>query len=150
MHRPRLILGSLDAIEAALGDELRRWKAVDPLAPPLLLVGDVLIGNYLRRRLARLAGGHVNLPVMTPGHLARLLGEPALLAKGRTPLPAGGQHLLAEEIALGAGGYFAPVRQAPGFAQALGRLFRELREAGVDPEGLRAAVSRKRDRKSVV
>lgn len=141
MHRPRLILGSLDAIEAALGDELRRWKAVDPLAPPLLLVGDVLIGIYLRRRLARLAGGHVNLPVMTPGHLARLLGEPALLAEGRTPLPAGGQHLLAEEIALGAGGYFAPVRQAPGFAQALDRLFRELREAGVDPEGFRAAVS---------
>ncbi|MDI3339805.1 MAG: PD-(D/E)XK nuclease family protein [Sphaerobacter sp.] len=141
MHRPRLVVGSLAAIEAALGEELRRWTAVDPLAPPLLLVGDGQIGVYLRRRLARLVGGHVNLPVRTPGQLALQLGEPALLDAGRAPLPAGGTRLLEEEVALGAGGYFAPVRQAPGFAQALGRLFRELREAGVEPEGFRAAVA---------
>src|SRR5690606_14283468 len=89
-----------------------------------------------------LVGGHVNLPVLTPGQLARLLGEPALLVAGRAPLPVGGHRLLDEEVALGAGGYFAPVRHAPGFAQALGRLLGELREAGVDPEGLRTAVPR--------
>lgn len=136
MIQPRLVLGSLPAIEAALAGEIRAWKARDPLDLPLILVGNAPIRVYLRRRLAHEAGGHVGLRLVTPGELARMLGEPAALAAGRAPLPRGGERILVEEVALGADGYFAPVAGAPGFVQSLQRLFRELRQAGVDAAAL--------------
>lgn len=138
--QPRLVTGELAAIEHALAAEVRAHRAEDPLAPLVVLIGGTLLRPYLQRRIARATGGHLNLTMLTPAELALRLGEPAMVAAGRSPLPALATRVLAGEIARGARGYFKPVAHTPGFANALHRLFRELAQAGVEPEALRAAA----------
>lgn len=140
MPPPRVILGTPAALEDGLAREVQEWKQRDPLVMPLVLVGGTLLRPYLRRRLAHLVGGHVNLRFLTLGNLARELGEAPLAASGRQPLPRVAARVLAGELAAGASGYFEPVAQAQGFAPALERLFRELAEAGVGPAELRRAA----------
>ncbi|HEY8490021.1 MAG TPA: PD-(D/E)XK nuclease family protein [Dehalococcoidia bacterium] len=148
MIPPRLVLGPLAALEPALAAEVRAWKARDPLELPVVLVANTLVGRYLRRRLGHAAGGHVGLRCLTFHEVALLTGAPALIAAGRRPLPRFGRQVLAEEVAAAATGDLATVAQTPGFAAALERLFRELLQAGVEPESLRGALppsSRNRD-----
>ena len=141
MSPPRLILGPPAALESALATAVREHKARKPLAPLTILVGETLLRPYLRRRLAVLAGGHVNLKLVTVGELALALGEPSLVARGREPLPFLGDRILAQQVASAARGYFFPVAHTPGFAAALYRLFRELRQADVSPEAFAAGAS---------
>jgi hypothetical protein len=69
------------------------------------------------------------------------LGEPLLIAAGRTPITPLADRALAEEVARGAGSYFEPVRETPGFANALHRLFGELRAASVTSAQLASAAT---------
>ena len=130
----RLVLGPAAQLEAALAERIRAARSAEPLAPVVVLIGGVLQRPYLARRLADELGGHVNVLLLTPGELGVTLGEPALVAQGRRPLPVLGERVLVAELARRTDGYFAPVAETPGFADALRRLFHELRREGVTPE----------------
>ena len=62
-----------------------------------------------------------------------------MIRAGRKPLPPLATRVLVGEVAREARGYFRPVAHTPGFADSLHRLFRELAQAGLSPEGFRAA-----------
>ena len=75
-----------------------------------------------------------------PSDFALALGERAMVASGARPLPPLGDRVVAREVAAEHDGYFAPVRDTPGFGDALHRLFRELRGAGYDAASFASAV----------
>ena len=86
-------------------------------------------------------GGWINIHIVTFAELGLKLGEPALVAEGRRPLPRLAAQVLAHEVARRSGTYFKPVADTPGFALALQRLFQELRQAGIEPASLSEAVA---------
>jgi len=145
--RPRLITGAPAALECALAREVRAAKAGDPLAPVTVLVGGTLLRPYLSRRLVELMGGHLGVSFVTPAELGLLLGERALAGAGRRPLRPLGERVLVEMVAAEASGHFGPVAGTPGFAAALGRLFRELRQAGLSAAQVSRAMARGRSQK---
>src|SRR4051794_35383665 len=63
----RLVAGSRGALERRLADEVRAKRERDLLAPLPIVVGGTLMRPYLRRRLALLSGGHLNVRLMTVG-----------------------------------------------------------------------------------
>ena len=136
-----VITGAPSALDAALAAEVRRHKADDPLAPITVVTGGTLLRPFLRARLATLLRGHINVRVVTPAEIALRLGEPALIAAGRTPITPLADRALAQEVARRAQSYFEPVRETPGFANALHRLFGELRAACVSAERLAGAAT---------
>jgi hypothetical protein len=91
---------------------------------------------FLERWPAARLGGHANVRILMPGDLALLLGAPALVASGRPALPPLADRVLLAQVARSHTGYFEPVAEAPGFAEALYRLVRELKAAGYDLSGL--------------
>src|SRR5687767_3799308 len=139
--RARLVVGAPTALEQALAEEVRRHKGDDPLAPVTILVGNTLLRPYLRLRLAELLGGWINIDFLTFADLGEKLGEMPLILDGRLPLPPLAERVISRQVALGAGGYFEPVTEAPGFGQALQRLFGELRQAGITPGSLNEATA---------
>src|SRR5579862_5692082 len=93
-----VITGVPSALDAALAAEIRGHKAEDPLAPLTVVTGGTLLRPFLRARLATLLGGHINVRVVTPAELALRLGEPALIAAGRTPIAPLADRALAQEL----------------------------------------------------
>ena len=142
-----LITGPPSALDAALAAEIRTHKSANPLAPITVLVGGSLLRPFLRARLATLLDGHINVRVVTPAELALRLGEPGLIAGERSPITPLADRAVAQELARAATSYFEPVRETPGFANALHRLFGELRAASIDPEQFAAASAGSADTK---
>ncbi len=136
----RLLTGSPTALEDALAAEVKGAQGTDSLTPVGVLLGGTLQRPYLQRRLAELLGGIVNVRFLMPSELAIELGERAMIAAGRRPLPPLADRILLREIAAELGGYFEPVRDTPGLAGALHRLVRELRGAGYDEATLAEAI----------
>ncbi len=137
----RLVTAPPDGLEEALASDVARAQADDPLAPVAVLLGGTLLRPHLQRRLATLNGGIVNVRFLMASELALMLGEPAQLAAGRQPLPPLADRILLRAIALEhTSGYFSPVRETPGFGDALFRLVRELRGAGYEGEAFQRAV----------
>jgi hypothetical protein len=134
-----LITGPSSALDAALAAEIRTHKSANPLAPITVLVGGSLLRPFLRARLAALLDGHINVRVVTPAELALRLGEPGLIGGERSPITPLADRAVAQELARAATSYFEPVRETPGFANALHRLFGELRAASIDPEQFASA-----------
>jgi ATP-dependent helicase/nuclease subunit B len=134
-----LITGPPPALDVALAEEIRTHKSANPLAPITVLVGGSLLRPFLRARLATLLDGHINVRVVTPAELALRLGEPGLIAGERSPITPLADRAVAQELARAATSYFEPVRETPGFANALHRLFGELRAASIDPKQFAAA-----------
>ena len=128
----RLTTGNPEAIEEAIAAEIGTLQADDPLAPVGVLLGGTLQRPYLQRRLAELNGGIVNVRFLMPSELALALGEQTLVRAGKRPLPPLADRILLRQIAGEHDGYFEPVRETPGLADALHRLVRELRGAGYD------------------
>ncbi|HUT79383.1 MAG TPA: PD-(D/E)XK nuclease family protein, partial [Polyangia bacterium] len=91
--------------------------------------------------MATLCDGILNVHFLMPGEMALKLGERALVSAGRRPLPPLADRILLRQIAADQPGYFEPVGQAPGFADALHRLVRELRAAGLEPEEFSASLA---------
>jgi ATP-dependent helicase/nuclease subunit B len=125
---------------AALEDEFLRAvgaaRTEDPLAPVDVLVGGILQRPYLERLIADRGPGVVNVRVSTAGELGLRLGAPALAASRMRALPVIAERALVGEVAARCGGYFAPVAGSPGFAEAVRRTVRELRQEGVTPREL--------------
>lgn len=110
------------ALETALAAELAaRKKIAGPLAEIRVLVPTRLLALHLQRALAPV----VNVRFQT---LTDFLGAVPPVA---SPL---GLELLCRQLArevIPADGYFAPVREMPGFAAALLATFTDLKEAGL-------------------
>jgi RecB family exonuclease len=136
----RLVSGAPTALEEALAEELRSAQAANPLTPVGVLLGGTLHRPYLQRRLAQLLDGIVNVRFLMPSELAMELGERAMITAGKQPLPPFADRILLREIAVEREGYFEPVRETPGLADALHRLVRELRGAGYDAPALANAI----------
>lgn len=138
---PRLLTGSRRALEAHLVSEVTAQRARDPLAALPILVGGTLLRPHLRRRLAELTGGHLNVRLITVGELGLRLGQSSLALAGRRPLPFLADRVLAHQVALDAAGYFAPVSAMPGFPSVLLRTLRDLRTAGISAAAFAQAVA---------
>jgi ATP-dependent helicase/nuclease subunit B len=137
----RLVTGAPEVLEEALAAEVREQRESDPLAPIGVVIGGTLQRPYLQRKLAELNDGIVNVRFLTESELAMELGEPAMIESGRRPLPPLADRILIREIAVELEGYFEPVRETPGFADAFHRLVRELRGAGYNADKLGAAIA---------
>ena len=104
-------------LETALAGEISSYKTTHgPLAPVTIIVTTRLLGIHLQRKLAP----HANLRFQTLDEFNQL---PAPLAL----------ELLCRQLAqaLPADGYYAPVKDTPGFASVLLATFTDLREAGL-------------------
>jgi len=132
----RVITGRPDALSAALAERVGELRREDPLEPISILVGASLQRPYLARWLAARLGAHASVRILMPGDLALYLGAPSLVAGGRRALPPLADRVLLAEVARSHPGYFAPVAETPGFAEALYRLVRELKGAGYDVAAL--------------
>src|SRR5262245_16945149 len=108
-NQARLLLGAPSSLEEAIADEVKRAKGADPLAPVWILVGNTLLRPYLRRRLAELLGGWINIEFLTFSDLGEKLGMLELIDRGKLPLPALAERVLARDVAASATDYFAPV-----------------------------------------
>ena len=137
----RLISGTPTALEEALAAELKSAQEADPLAPVGVLLGGTLQRPYLQRRMATLCGGIANVHFLMPSEFAMELGERSMIESGKRPLPPLADRILLREIAVELDGYFEPVRETPGLADAFHRLVRELRGAGYDDASLAAAIA---------
>src|ERR1035437_10062395 len=147
MRTLSVITGPPASLDAALAAEIRTHKSTTPLAPITVLVGGSLLRPFLRARLATLLDGHINVPVLSPAdlalrpgerappaaELARRRGQRALIAADRSPITPLADRAVAQELARAATTYFEPVRETPGFANALHRLFGELRAPALAP-----------------
>src|SRR5947199_2923451 len=128
----RVISGRPPVMRAVLARRVAELRRQDPLAPIFVLVGASLQRPFLDRWLAAELGAHANVRILMPGDLALLLGAPALLEQDRRALPPLADRVLLAEVAREHEGYFRPVGETPGFAEALYRLVRELKAAGYD------------------
>ena len=145
MANVEVLTGSRRALEQHLADEVVAARARDPLAPLPVLVGGTLLRPHLRRRIAEITGGHLNVRFITIGELGLRLGQSKLIAAGRRPLPFLADRILAHQVALDAEGYFQPVAAMPGFPSVLLRALRELRTAGVSAATFAEAVASEPD-----
>ncbi|MEI8063613.1 MAG: PD-(D/E)XK nuclease family protein [Verrucomicrobiota bacterium] len=108
-------------LETTLAQEIAAIKtACGSLAPVTVVVPTRLLGLHLQRTLARQLTGHANLRFQS---LTELL-------PGNQPSPLA-LELLCRQLAQTCDGYFAPVRDTPGFATALLATFTDLRESGL-------------------
>jgi hypothetical protein len=108
-----------------------------PLAPVTVVVGHALqpyCGACWARGIAQ-----INVHYVRPHELAqRLAGG----ASGSAPrLSPGAERLLVREVAASARGYFGGIANREGFAEALGRVFRDLELGGFDAAGADRAVA---------
>src|SRR5690348_6118069 len=102
----RLILATPEALERAFLDRVSAARRHLLLAPIDVVVGGVLQRPYLQRLIADTSPGLLNVRFSTLGELGLRLGEPALAAAGRKPLPAIAERAYTAEAARGWSGYF--------------------------------------------
>jgi ATP-dependent helicase/nuclease subunit B len=126
MPPANIVFGWLAQIEDALGDAIAGAKHADALAPLTVLVDNSLLKQQLPRAFARRGAPQINVRYFRPDELARALAAQAPDGASSPRLTRDAERFLVREIAAGAGGYFAGIAGREGFADALGRLFREL------------------------
>jgi RecB family exonuclease len=141
------VSGRREEIERVLASYVAEGQASDPLTPVAVLIGGTLMRPYLQRRLATLNGGIANVHFLTASEFALALGERSLVDEGRRPLPPLADRVLLRQIGGEHDGYFEPVRDTPGFGDALHRLTRELRGAGYGSDTFGAAIENTCDAK---
>ncbi|HEX4981312.1 MAG TPA: PD-(D/E)XK nuclease family protein, partial [Ilumatobacteraceae bacterium] len=115
----------------ALADAIHRAKAGRPLSPVTVIVPTNTAGVMARRALGRL-GGIAAVDMLTLYRLAELIGSPALVADGRSPVSTAVVDLAIRRVLAEAPGSYGPVAEHPSTGVALRDLHRELRLAGPD------------------
>ena len=121
MPAPRkLYLGPFQpALETALAESIRAAQAGNSLTPVTVIVPTRLLGLHLQRTLPF---PHANIRFQTLSDISNLQSQLA------SPLAL---ELLCRQLAQKCDGYFAPVKDAPGFASALLATFTDIKEAGL-------------------
>src|SRR5688572_31077185 len=117
----RCVRGAPAALEESLAAQVVEAQRDDPLAPVAVLIGNTLQRPYLQRRLATLNDGIGNVRFLTLADFALALGERAQWKRKALPLPPLADRVLLRQLATRHEGYFEPVRETPGFADALFR-----------------------------
>jgi ATP-dependent helicase/nuclease subunit B len=140
MSNLRMITGALPQLEDALAEAIAAARRRDALAPITVVIGHVLMRPYLRRTLALRGMPQINVHYVRPHELAQQLAGGRAFDRPR--LTPGAERLLVREVAEGARGYLAAIAGREGFAEALGRLFRDLEMGAFDAGGFRSAVER--------
>jgi RecB family exonuclease len=87
-------------------------------------------GLQLRRRLAQLSA-YAAVRFESLPRLAELIAAGHLAAEGKSPLARPIGDYVAGEVALSSGSVFSRVRELPGYARSLRRVFRRLRRGGI-------------------
>lgn len=136
----RSIAGRVASLEVELARRIAAAQADDPLTPVAVLIGGSLQRPYLQRRVATLNGGILNVHFLMTSEVTLRLGQKAMIEQGRAPLPALGDRVLLGRIASEQESYFEPVSHSAGFADALHRTIREVRQAGIGPEEFRITL----------
>ena len=133
----RIFTGPFDALESAFIEDVRDLQSGDSLARVNVLVGSNILASYLKKCIAATGRGAANLRFYTFLDLALRLGHPVGPSEEKPRLPGLGAPLILESIlAAGAPAVFRNVSGYAGFRDALLGTFRDLRDAGVDPEML--------------
>ncbi len=122
-----------------------RIRELPPLAPVRVLVSGRMQAIAFRRRLAQV-GGALGVEVQT---FYDLYADVLTLSQDTEPLPRLPPsvrrrlilHLASRMCDAGRLPYYAPLRNAPGFARLLADLFEELKRARIFPEDLVAATA---------
>lgn len=118
------------AAHQALADAVGAAKGRDPLAPVTVAVPSVFAGLGLRRLLATLLGGLVNVRFLVPARVAELVGAPRLAAAGRRPLT---RAVRAESVRAALAddpGPFGDVALHPATVRNVEQVFTEVRRGG--------------------
>jgi ATP-dependent helicase/nuclease subunit B len=132
---------SLAEIEAALVSMVAECQRHESLAPVVIVTGSNLQRLYLRRKLAQDLGAVGNVRFLT---LVDVAGE--FLASAQVVVdsfsPEGGQRFLMEDLLAGAEAETAWHRAGSrGIAEAASATVQDLREAGVTPNDVEAALA---------
>ncbi len=139
----RIFTGSFEALERRLFAQIGALQKNDPLVPIAVLVGSNLLASYLRTCIAEQGRAVANLRFYTFLDLATRLAEAARGPEPKARLPHLGASAILEDIlAAQPPPVFAPVSAFTGFRDALLDTFRDLRDAGVDPQRLDEGVRR--------
>jgi hypothetical protein len=111
-------------------------QAGDRLAPVTVVVPSNYSALSLRRGLAAVPPGLVNVGFVVLGRLAELLGAPRLAASGRRPLPGAVLGHAVRQAVTADPGVFKEVAAHPATERALVRAYRDLRS--LSPPAVRA------------
>ena len=150
IHSLRLYAGDFPELQAQFISDMAALRAIDPLAPLVVLVPNVLCGLSLRRELARTGTSHANVRFRTVTDYARELAEPVLAERAWRMLPdvmRGPLMKRAVELA-GTLRYFRRTAHRPGFHRAMWATIHELRAAGLTPKSEEAKIQRSKELKS--
>jgi len=153
MNAPRraLVQGLFPALETALFAQVRELRGAAPpcdrLQPLAVLVPNAMLQLHLSRALAESGLAHANIHFLTLLHLADRLAGARLATEGRAKLrdeivemgAAAGRAARELESRLE---YFRPVAHQEGFHSALFETLRDLKNAGVRPDGMQRAIQR--------
>ncbi len=135
-----IVTGTLAEIEEALRAAIAAAKRPDPLAPVTVAVDNVLLKQQLPRAFALRGTPHLNVRYVTIDELAVLMASQAPGAAARERLTRDAERFLVRAVAATADGYFRPVAGRDGFADALGRLIRDLELGGFTPDAFASAA----------
>lgn len=125
---------------AALHDAVAAAKAGDALAPVTVAVPHPWAGLSLRRSLAALPGGVVNVRFMVMPRISELLGAPVLAATGRRPRTATATRAAVRAVLrTEPGAVLAPVADHPATEAAVVRFVEDI--ASVDDTARRRLAS---------
>jgi ATP-dependent helicase/DNAse subunit B len=143
MPQQRLFVGdSLAVLQDAFITAVQALKTADPLAPVTVLVPNALLASYLRGVVAKAGQGHLGLSFLTLRDFAHGLAENTLSQEGKRPLPPLAAPPIVRKL-LGEAAphnYFAPLAVQPGFPRSFLATITDLRQAGVQPQDLRAFI----------
>lgn len=147
MPQQRLFVSdSFAVLQDAFVTAVQALRTADPLIPLTVLVPSDLLALHLQRAVAWAGRGHVGLQVRTLTAFARELAEDDLIQEGWRPLPPLAAPLIVKKLVSEAdpNNYFAPLALQPKFPQALLTTITDLRQAEVQPHGLRTFLARAR------
>ena len=137
----RIFAGPFDALESAFIRHVRELQRGDSLARVNVLVGSNILASYLKNCVTATGRGVANLRFHTFLDLALRLGDPVGSSGAKPRLPGLGAPLILESVlTVGVPAVFQSVSGYRGFRDALLSTFRDLRDAGVDPEMLERSL----------
>ena len=139
----QIYAGPFEALEGRLLEKIAARQKEDPLAPVALLVGSNVLASYLKYRIAEQGRAAANLRFYTFLDLAGSLAAASPDQKKPRLPRLGPGSILDTILRQGGPAVFKEISAYPGFRAALLDTFRDLRDAGIAPEGLNRAIAEK-------